>query len=208
MGLYPPAPANTPPYSIPAAQGLREGFSVTLGAAAFEVSFDIRAGARPFAVAAVGEAATAIIRIDPAAGTWEAVNTEPTVATRFGDFSVGYPDFPILDFFGCDGGGSCFPLPGNIIPASRISPVLNFALRYLPQVDVNAPLTGFVKRSGRLGADGKFRVTMAGGAPISEFGGWLRLAYGPFATHASAFRLYVDGRVVASREVVYEVVKR
>lgn len=208
IGLFPPAPADTRPYSVPAVPGLREGYSVMLAAAAFEVSFDTRAGAAPFAVAAVHETATAIIRIDPAAGTWQAVNTVPSSATRVGDFWAGYPDFLILDLLACDSGGNCSLAPRNVMPPVRVSPVALYALRYVPLAEDYTPLTGLVRRSGRLGADGKFRVRMAGGDPISEFGGWLRLAYGPFATHASALRLYVDGRVVAAREAVYEVVKR
>lgn len=209
VGLYPAEPLNTPPYMMPLATGLRDGFSVVLTAGAFAVKLDVQAGAKPFAVAAVIESATAVIRIDPAAGTWQASNMVPTTATRFGDFAIGYPEYTMLDFSSCDGAVECPAAAGNRIPQARISPVVSYALRYVPLLEVpTSGFTGELKREGRLRADGRFDVTMQGEAPVAEFGGWLWLPYGPFATHRTILKLYVDGRVVAMREASYQLMHR
>lgn len=146
------------------------------------MSFDILPGAKPFAVAAVGETGSAVIQVDPVSGTWPASMTEPTQATRAGNFLVQCPDIVVLDFISCRAA-----LPSNNPPETR-------------QLG-----TGIVSSSGNAPAGSRFSISLPNDI---RFGGWLRLPWGPFATHASSFKLYVDGKLIASQEAVYQLLHR
>jgi hypothetical protein len=41
--------------------------------------------------------------------------------------------------------------------------------------------------------------------PTGVFGGWLPVSSADFSSRVASFRLYVDGRTVASEDVTYEI---
>jgi len=213
VGIYPPSNPGAAPFQIPAVSNpLSE--SVMLQAVAFKVSFQILPSAQPFTVAAVGEAGSAIISIDPAKGTFTGFATTPTAATRAGDFSQSELS-AITDFLSCNPVTSvCSYLPGGVIPASRLDPGQVSALNWLPlpNTPVSLSSTGRFQSGGSIIAGSTF--TIDGTDPSSNnfaaglFGGWLQLPYGPFATHDSTLELFVDGQLIASATVTYPLVHR
>jgi uncharacterized protein (TIGR03437 family) len=209
LGLYPysPPPAGFQPLFALTA-------SVTLQAAAFKVSFQILPSAQPFTVAAVGEAGSAIISIDPAKGTFTGLSTVPTAATRTGDFYQ--TEFStIFDWNSCDPVTAlCTPFPANIIPASLLDPSqveVEYSLP-LPNTAVPGSSTGLFQSSGSAipGSTVTIDGTDASSSNYSAgaFGAWLELPYGPFATHESTLTLFVDGQSIASTTVTYPLLHR
>ncbi|HYM07341.1 MAG TPA: hypothetical protein VEU11_12340 [Terriglobales bacterium] len=200
QGIYPPASGPT-------------GASVALQAAAFKVSFTILPAAGPFTVAAVGEVGSSIVTIDPVAGTFTASVTVPTAATRVGDFS-GTELTPVYDYAGCSTAAVCPPFPGNVIPVSRLDPLMVEAEARLPEPNASGPAasTLLFQASGSAKAGSTFTIDGTDQSTanfyIGAFGAWLALPYGPFATHTSTLALYVDGTLVASGSVMYSLVHR
>ena len=43
---------------------------------------------------------------------------------------------------------------------------------------------------------------------LSNFGAFVQVPYGPFATGTSTFKLYVDGKLVASKDLPYLIYNR
>jgi hypothetical protein len=188
--------------------------SVVLQAAAFKVSFQILPSAQPFTVAAVGEAGSAIISIDPASGTFTGSGTVPTALTMQGDFNL--PGFPtIFDWYGCDAvTGTCQPFPENIFPENRIDPNQFEVEQSLPTANSAVPnsATGLFQSSGSAVPGTTFTIdgTDSSSSTFSTgvFGAWLLLPWGPFATHESTLQLFVDGQAIASTTVTYDLMHR
>jgi len=205
VGLYPPSPPNTAPYNLPP-QPWGET-SIALQAAAFTVSFDMLQGAKPFAVAAVGEAGSTIIRVDPLLGGWQGTSTVPSAATRAGDFSVALPDLILLDTVTCRSGAWCDPFPNNQIPISRLDPVALMAEKLVPLPQELAPnsLVGSWSSDGTASAGSRINISVP---DDMRFGGWMRIPWGPFPTHTSTLKLYVDGSLIASQDATYKLAYR
>jgi uncharacterized protein (TIGR03437 family) len=207
--IYPPGNSSVFPYNIPAVPGPLNT-SVLLEAAAFKVSLTILASTQPFTVAAVGEAGSAIITINPSAGDYQASVTVPTAATRAGDFSPS--EFvPIIDFATCTATADCLRFPGSIIPLSRLDPGTLAATRALsfPNLPLSAPASaGFVVTKGIAMAGRTFTLDDQNDPAVARFGGWLHLPYGPFATHTGNLELFVDGKLIASANTSYPLVHR
>ncbi len=180
-----------------------ESFSVMLHAGSFTVSFDIVPSAKPFDVAAVGEGGGSIISIDPAAGTYTASVHTTTPAAALGDFSgLGAP---VWDYLFCEfTSASCRPFPQ--IPLALMSPFWVEAVRMLPNANTPAPASpnGFFQASGRLRGS-RFVVDNQTNSDLSRFGGFIQVPYSPFATQTSSFKLFVDGKLVASKDLLYLV---
>ncbi len=197
-GIYPP---TNPEPGAPAMSAL--GISVAPQAVKFSVGFDILPGARPFSVAAVSEAGSSVIQIDPVKGTVVATTTMPTQAARLLNFSD--TEFhQVMDWYTCHGEGSsngavCVPFAGNMIPMSRMDPVWYRASSLLPTPTATTPgsAIGTFQATGTVTAGSHFAVDNA------LFGGFVQLQYGPFTEHVSSAKLYVDGRLITSRDLVY-----
>ncbi len=188
--------------------GQSESFSVMLHAGSFTVSFDIVPSASPFAVAAVGEAGGAIISIDPAAGTYSASVTTPALAAKQGDFSNSIAQ--LWDYIPCDWKSAvCLPFPDSRVPFTRISPYWARALQMLPAPNTTGPASpnAFLQASGSVSGS-RFAVDDQNNSALSKFGGIVQVPYGPFATRVSTFKLYVDGRLIASKDLPYLVFQR
>ena len=213
-GLY---PSSDPFFTLPPCVGddpvgpcgAGETFSFMLHAGSFSVSFDIlppSPSAGAFAVAAVGEAGGSIISIDPVAGTYTASVTTITTAASHGDYSG--TNLQVLDYLSCNN-AVCQPFPGMVIPATRIDPFWAIATQQLPPPNTTVPASpnALLQASGnlngsRLVVDGQTNST------LSKFGGIVQVPFGPFDTRVSTFRLYVDGKLVASKDFPYGVVHR
>ena len=213
-GLY---PSSDPFFTLPPCVGddpvgpcgAGETFSFMLHAGSFSVSFDIlppSPSAGAFAVAAVGEAGGSIISIDPVAGTYTASVTTITTAASHGDYSG--TNLQVLDYLSCNN-AVCQPFPGMVIPATRIDPFWARATQQLPppNTTVLASPNALLQASGnlngsRLVVDGQTNST------LSKFGGIVQVPFGPFDKRVSTFKLYVDGKLVASKDFPYGVVHR
>jgi hypothetical protein len=179
-------------------------FSLVFQGVVFSVAFDILPGAKPFVVAAVAESASATMRIDPAAGTYEITRVVPTVMSRAGDFSQAGVTVYQLDN---TSSARCAGVPGNQVPGSRIDPIDKAAwnLMAVPNVPDSAGIAvGYVKSSGSLPAG-----RIASGPSDSMFGGFMQIpCANPFATKTDTLKLFVDGKLIASTEVSYSLVHR
>jgi hypothetical protein len=125
-------------------------FSLVFQGVIFNVAFDILPAAKPFVVAVVAESASAMYRIDPAARTYEIATVVPPVISRAGDFSqAGVTVYKIDD----TSGANCAPVPGNVIPGSKIDPADKAAWSAIavPDVPDSAGIgAGYVRSSGSL----------------------------------------------------------
>jgi uncharacterized protein (TIGR03437 family) len=201
-------------------------FLVMLHAGAFTVSFDVNASAGPFDVAAVGEAGSALISIDPASpcdndsgsvsrGAYTASISTVTAAVARGDFSGSV--VPLWDYLTCDPRSwECLASPLSTITQARLGQFWIRAAEMLP-----APNLVVSPRGPTLGGNGLLQIggclvdllAASGGSQVvidgqknrllSTFGGIVQLPLGAFMTRVSTFKLYVDGVQVASKDVNY-----
>ena len=183
------------------------GVSMVLQAASFSTSFDVLAAARPFDVAAVGPGGVSLISIDPASGAYSASISTITQAAAIGDFSRYAA--PLWDYFSCTDSAVCFPFPANIEPVSRLDPLLLQAMHVLPPPDSvpSGSVNGTLQASGKL-TGSRVTIDAQNNAVLSRFGGFLQMPLGPFDKAVSTFKLYVDGRQIASKDLPFRVVHR
>jgi len=176
-------------------------YSPLLVAAKFTARMDILPAAGPFVIAAVSDAATSFISVDPAAGTFDASVTVPTQASRVGDFSSA--EFMAIDFLTC-GGSFCIPFPGNIIPPSRISPFELMALSQVPLPNASIPhsSTGLFNVHGTVARGATFAIDAQDNSSLSVFAGYLAIPAPPKSGTLN-LRLYIDGVAVATQDVPY-----
>ena len=169
-------------------------FSALLTAATFTTAFDILPGASPFVVQATSAAGSAIININPAQNTWQMSYVVPTAQTRNWSFSAA--GFTVIDFL------TGLPLPGNIIPFSRVDPLAEAALDGLPLPNVAGPAgaNGTWSTSGTLPAGGHFTIGLSSSAP-QNFGGFINLT--TRGAQSTSFSLTVDGQLVVSKQVAF-----
>jgi uncharacterized protein (TIGR03437 family) len=204
-GLYPSSDPNYPRVSCSQTYFTNcgsESFSIMLHAGTFSASFDIAPSATPFDVAAVGEAGSAIISINPAAKTYSASITTLTDAEKAGDFSSSV--VPLWDYENCNSMAICFPFPGpSIIPVSRLSPFWARALQVLPEPNAAGnPPNALMQTSGSFNGS-HFVINAQNNRALSNFGGIVQLPYGPFNVLGSTFTLYIDGVAIAAKSLPY-----
>jgi hypothetical protein len=201
-------------------------FLVMLHAGTFTVSFDITSAAGAFDVAALGEAGSALISIDPASpcdndsgtvsrGAYTASISTVTAAVARGDFSGSV--VPLWDYLTCDPRSwECLASPLSTITQARLGQFWIRAAEMLP-----APNLVVSPRGPTLGGNGLLQIggclvdllAASGGSQVvidgqknrllSTFGGIVQLPLGAFMTRVSTFKLYVDGVQVASKDVNY-----
>jgi hypothetical protein len=100
-------------------------------------------------------------------------------------------------------------VPGGVVPASRRYIVEARASGALPQP--NRPGSGglaFFTASGTLPATRRFVIDATTNSSLSTFGGLAPIPLGYLDTRTLPLRLYVDGRLIASKDVAYKVVTR
>jgi len=216
-GLYPssdpfftlPICTSDDPNSPPCSSG--QDLSVMLHAGRFSVTFDILPAAGHIDVAAVGEAGSVIISIDPASGKYGATITVPDSRSRFGDFQASV--VPLWDYLSCSPlAAVCLSFPGpSVIPLARLSPFWVQATQSLPGPnnipDIGSGPNGVFQSIGSI-AGSHFAIDAQNTGGLSKFGGFLQVPFGPFDKRLSTFKLYVDGKLVASKDLSYTVTHR
>jgi uncharacterized protein (TIGR03437 family) len=192
-GLYPASGAAAEQNGGMSTSGLVT-FSALLTAGTFTVAFDILSGAQPFVVQAMSAAGPATININPAQNTWQATYVVPGEAARNWNFSGA--GFIVTDFL------SDLPFPGNVIPFSRVDPLAASAAGNLPLPTVagTTGANGSSSASGTLPAGGHFTIG-AGTGPPPTFGGFINLS--TRGAQSAIFSLYVDGQLVASKQIPF-----
>jgi len=183
-------------------------FSIMLHAGSFTVSFDIVPGAGPFSVAAVGEAGSSIISIDPTAGTYAASVSTLTPAAAHGDFSSSI--MPLWDYVSCNlRSAVCQPFPNSEVPASRMDPYWSRTTQMLPAPNTTtaASPNASLQVSGSISGS-HFAVDGQNNSTLSTFGGIVQIPYGPFASGVSTFSLYVDGQMIVSKGLPHLLLQR
>jgi serine/threonine protein kinase/DNA-binding beta-propeller fold protein YncE len=212
-GLY---PSSDPWFNLPqcvdefstAPCGPGQTFSVILHAGSFSVSFDVLPAASSFDIAAVGTGGASIISIDPAARAYNASVTTITPQAAIGDFSKSVAQ--LWDYASCDQTMLCQAFPGpNILPASRLDAYWLKATGQLPVPAAAAPTSpnAVVQVSGSLSGS-RMVIDAQNNTALSKFGGIVQAPLGPFAKAVSTFKLYVDGRLVVSKDFPYTVIAR
>jgi uncharacterized protein (TIGR03437 family) len=217
-GLYP----STDPYftlprcasDVPSGQPCNNGqdSSFMLNAASYNVAFDVVPSAAPFDVAAVGPGISALLMLNPATnsiGFTVATISRPAAVGNFSGTSL-----TIWDYATCTPAtGECQRFPANVVPVNRLDPRWMQAAQALPAPngpipafgapDPNSSTTGLAVWKGtRLALD---TTTVPA---LTTVGGFVQVPYGPFERSLSTFKLYVDGRLIASQDVPYVVPHR
>lgn len=208
-GLYPLHDLFTVPDCslVPDGDECANGYphSIMLHAGSFRVSFNVVPSAKPFDIAAVGEGGGSIISIDPSAGIFSAFVTTITPQVLTLDWRPFVP--PVFHFFFC-GRSSAICGPERGIPPAANDPFWPTARR-LPTPSASTPTSpnGSLQVSGRLSGS-RFIVDGQNNTGLSTFGGFVQLQFGPFDRSVSTFKLYVDGRLVASKDYSYRLFQR
>lgn len=206
--LFPCDPSDVPPgFSCTGAPFDR---SVMPQITQFSVALDIAPGARPFSIIATGESGSARIEIDPAARSWRASLTVLDNRVREGDYSgVGQV---LLDYRTCSataGGLSCLPFPAFIVPRPRMYAEEVSAASMLPLPNSSGSNgTAVFTASGSIGSSNRFEISSTVNASLVTFAGITYIPLSYLATRVAPLRLYVDGKLVASKYVSYQIVPR
>jgi uncharacterized protein (TIGR03437 family) len=193
--------------------------SAMLIAGTFGVDLDILPGAQPFSIVAAGDGGNALIEINPAVGTWQATLIEPTVASRDGNFFPNRSGFNVVwNFLTCESDGLCSPFPNNAIPVSLMDPLAVEVMNQLPSAtpcgESAAALPGIAmcpsangtySATGSLPAGGHFSISASTLSNLTSFGGFIQIAEPGPETRTATFDLYVDGKLIASDDVTYQV---
>jgi uncharacterized protein (TIGR03437 family) len=192
----------------PTAQSLPIDVSILPLAGKFSLALDLKPDAAAFEVQAVGEVGSAWVAIDPATKSYRAVVTVPNPGPRVGDFSLS--EFsPIFDFTACLN-ALCEVMPGNVIPVARIDPAWPAAIRTMPLPNASGAARGstaFLEFSGSIEPGGRFVIDDDHHPELAMFAGFLQISAGLPKTRSTSFQLYVDGTLIASKDVTYAVVQ-
>src|SRR5205814_1568919 len=103
------------------------------------------------------------------------------------------------------------PFAGNIIPVSRFDPIATQAAGLLPIPNVfpttPSPNATFVYASRPLMQSGHFSIGSGEASDLSTlfFGAFVNIGRPPPSTQTAEFLLFVDGILVATRDVSYPV---
>lgn len=199
-GLYPSTGGAS---GVPAPGAIMQ--SVMFFGGAYTAAFDILPDAKPFTVIATGEGGSATFNFDPPKGTYGATIAVPSMAARSGDFSAS--EFPaVLDFANCPG-GVCGSFPGSRIPASRLDPAFLAAINLisLPNAPPASPSATFRLLYGGSAPAGSRFVINNESPYVSKFGGFTQISQAGAKTRTTSFKLYVDGKLIASKDATYSV---
>ena len=168
--------------------------------------FDIKPNAGRFTLSVVAKIGSTtvdgtIIQFDPVLGVFTASVPSPTPAVRVGDFSQ--TGIQVLDFTTKCGTGNC-PMPGNVVPASRLDPALVAALKTVP-VPNTAPsgVHSFYTVTG--GAKSGSTFTLGGSTNIDlvTFASFGSIPY-PASDVPVSVTLYIDGQVIDAATTTYK----
>ena len=178
-----------------------ETFAIMLHAGTFSTSFDIAPSAKPFDVAAVGEAGGVIISIDPTSKTYTAFVSTLTMPARAGDFRDSV--VPLWDYASCLSSAVCLPFPNSLVPPTRIDPFWLRAMQALPVPNAAGTAPNAITQSSGAMSGSHFAVDAQNNNALSTFGGIVQVPWGPFNLLGSTFTLYVDGVAIVAKSLPY-----
>ena len=145
-------------------------------------------------VAAVSEGGGTFMRIDPANGMYQAWAATPTSLPLHGDFSFLLPQ-PLMDFR-----AGCTPSLANLVPGARM-PQYWF---YSTLLSGPAEITFAGDPTGIF----EFQDSVQIGSHFGNargFAAFLQVPCGSRASQPVTFKLYVDGKLIDSKQVSYKV---
>jgi uncharacterized protein (TIGR03437 family) len=160
--------------------------------------FDIRPGADRFTVSAVAKIGSTTvdgttIQFDPVLKQFTATIPSPTAAVRDFDFSSSLTSLTVLDFL-------CGPMPcrmpGNIVPISRLEPLLRTALKAVPLP--SSPPNGihsFYTVTGKFSTGSTFVLDSSNNLDLLTFASFGPVPY-PTSDVPISVTLYIDGQTV------------
>jgi uncharacterized protein (TIGR03437 family) len=164
--------------------------------------FDVKPGSSRFTLSVVATIGSAFadgttIQFDPVAGQFTATVPSPTQAERQGDFST-LTNVSVTDFM------VNRPMPGNIVPASRLDPNLLAALKSVPLP--NTPPSGIHSSytvTGKFNPGSTFTVDSSTNVDLQNFAsfGFLSL---PASDVPVKVTLSIDGQVVDVATATYK----
>ena len=176
--------------------GSRITYSPVLMAAKFNAKFNIAPGAVSFTVAAVGDAGSIVFVVDPVVWRIAGKSQVPTAAQRAGDFSFSNPAYSVIDFT------NGFPMPGMMVPASRMDPVAVAATKSIPYPNVSPGGLTNLLYDNQLPSSGT--VVFDDSSFANSFGNFLSIPYAPYLSpRTTGFKLYIDGKLIDSQKVTY-----
>lgn len=163
--------------------------------------FDVKPGATRFTlsvVATIGSASAdgTTIQFDPVTGQFTATVPSPAQAERQGDFSQ--TGMQVTDFMNNS------PMPGNIVPLSRLDPNLLISLKSVPLP--NTPPTGIHSSysvTGKFSPGSTFTVDSSNNVDLQNFASFGFISV-PATDLPVTVTLYVDGQVVDVATATYK----
>jgi len=176
------------------------GWSPILIGAKFSLSMTLTRQSQPIEISLEGEVASVKITVRPADGVFTGTAVVPMFQTRTGNF--GGTEIQVMDLLNAG-----LPMPGNIVPASRIPPECVQALNTFPAAGAPLPdrANGTLSFAGQIPNDG--RLVLSEATTPSAFGtlAWKAISDTKAKTYSTTFRLMVDGKELASRQVTIPV---
>ena len=111
----------------------------------------------------------------------------------------------MLDFSSCEAAG-CVAFHNSVIPVSRFDPALVRAQSLIPLQSLpSANSTNALYSVGGAFSGTHFDTSSVPPANIGNFGGFIQIPHAGPSTRTATFRLYVDGKLIASRDVPFSV---
>jgi uncharacterized protein (TIGR03437 family) len=181
-------------------------FSTAFVVAKVTAQFDIKPNAGRFTLSVVAKIGSTTvdgtsIQFDPVLGQFTATVSSPTPAQRSFDFSQS--GILVLDFLNRCGTNPC-PMPGNILPLSRIDPNLISALKSIP-LD-NTPPNGthsFYMVTGGAKSGSTFTLGGSTNIDLTTFASFGSIPY-PASDVPVSVTLYIDGQIVDAATATYK----
>jgi len=170
--------------------------------------FDTKPNADRFTVSAVAKVGSTIvdgttIQFDPVLKQFTASIPSPTPSVRAFDFSQTRT--PVLDFKAGDCGtnNSC-PMPGNIVPISRLDPLLLTALKSVPLPNT-APngIHSFYTVTGKFTPGSTFAMDSINNLDLLVFAAFGSIPY-PTSDVPVSVTLFIDGQIVDAATGTYK----
>jgi uncharacterized protein (TIGR03437 family) len=181
-------------------------FSPAFVVARTTARFDIKPNAGRFTLsvsATIGSVTVdgTTIQFDPVLGQFTATVPSPTTAVRYFDFSALLPAVKALDFM-C-GPTSC-PMPGNIVPASRVDSALSSAIKDVQPAN-SAPKGPHSFYTVTGGAKSGTTFTLGGTTNVDlvTFASFASISY-PTSDVPVSVKLYIDGRLIDATTATYK----
>jgi hypothetical protein len=173
-------------------------FSPGFVVATVSARFDIKPTASRFTLSVVAKVGSTTvdgttIQFDPVLGQFTANVPSPMPSFRTGDFSLAYPGLIVMDFLS---GPKTTPMPGNIVPTSRLDPNLLYALKSVPLP--NTPPNGihsFYTVTGGVKSGSTFTLGGNTNVDLVTFASFGSIPY-PTSDVPVSVALYVDGQMI------------